>query len=149
MTAYNFDTISNFLPNDYRLFTSPLLTTKPKSKAPQPGDKVRVTVEGIVADPKDLPAGSRDLHYIASAEGFSLYMPDRRATNVVVTIKAPPKWVTGDVVQIRYGSKSYTYVRGVKQWPGEYAGPLSDGSVDTAWRDGRVRHLLRDGSPIF
>jgi len=59
----------------------------------------------------------------------------------VLKIESPPKWVAGDVIDIRFSSTStvpYTYVRGVREWPGDSRGPLSDDRINDYWRRGLV-----------
>ena len=63
----------------------------------------------------------------------------------------PPMWQVGDVIGLRHndgeGSLEYTYVRGALTWSSR-GWDMRDSEVNESYREGRVRHLLRDGKPI-
>lgn len=113
---------------------------------PAQGDKVRVILEGVVVN-DDI-----DHLYLGydSTSGTDLYVCDRRIMSVVVTEKQAPAWQAGDVVVLQHsrGAREFTYVRGQKLWPGEYGDPKYDTTVSTLYRQGLVRHVLRDGKPV-
>lgn len=132
-----------------RIVTMPIYDTAPAVPDFKPGDEIEVTLTARVADNRY--TAESDFEYTGDAGARSLYATDRRVTRLRVTKKAkqPPTWKAGDVITVRfnpYGSL-YTYVRGSKDWPGETV-KLGDARVDELFRDGRVRHLAREGSVV-
>ncbi len=58
-------------------------------------------------------------------------------------------WQDGDVIAFTFpgGGKAYTYCRVDGKWPGKRR-DLSDQEVSTAFEQGRVVHLIRDGEVL-
>lgn len=115
----------------------------------EPGTKVRVTFEGIVDNVPGRPSMRRllvprDGMRPARVFGESTL---RAASSVVVLA---PVWQPGDVVVVRYPGNptAYTYVRGAKTWPGEYAAAKTDAQINALFEEGNVEHVLRDGKPV-
>ena len=66
----------------------------------------------------------------------------------VYAVRKP--WRPGDVVVVRFNgpaSQPYTYVRGVRDWPGDRV-PMTDAEVDRHVATGQAVHVLRDGRPV-
>jgi hypothetical protein len=63
-----------------------------------------------------------------------------------------PVWQDYDVIIVDLGKKygqSYTYIRKGGEWPGEHHwSTLTDQRVSHLWAQGRVAHVIRDGSPL-
>lgn len=120
----------------------------PKIAAPKPGDKVRVTLTGRVSD----RGGDWEHTGMYTPAGALLPSPlflDNRTIETLTIVQKAPTWKPGDVVVLRfseYGSE-FTYVRGLKDWPGDGA-RKSDAEVNALKNRGLVRHVLRDGKPV-
>lgn len=159
--AYSFGTNANTIKNgDVMSFIYPALGLDyelPVKVADfKPGDEVTVTLTGTVFENKD---GLRafDWDYVGDAKpdyrsARPLYLNSRKVTALSVNKKAPqpPEWQAGDVVTIRFNgpaSRSYTYVRGYKDWPGETV-KLTDTQVNDYYRRGNVAHLVRNGQKL-
>lgn len=69
----------------------------------------------------------------------------------ITIIPTPPKWMPGDVVVVRHdgqGSQPYTYVRGVKGWPGERISK-TDAQMDALYVEGKAKPVLQSGGVPF
>lgn len=141
MTAYTFGTDTN---KTFTELMDQAFRVPPEPKF-GPGDEVTVTLTGTVAKGSNF----NDWTFVAPTYRGPLYLANRTLKLLTVDKKATPTWKAGDVIAVRYNSpsKEYTYVRGSWDWPGD-GQRLSDAEVNRKWRNGEIRHLLRDAKPV-
>ena len=107
-----------------------------------PGARYRLTFEGTV-----LPNGG----FRPDGGGHYLSRMHTGAATIVERLADPaPIWWPGDVVLVKYHplGDSYTYVRGVRGWPGERVAK-TDEQLTALWREGKVKPLLQEGGKPF
>lgn len=125
------------------------------------GTKVRVVFEGTVEDvqPKRTyprgyvgPAPRRMVRVGQNFTGDPLYLSPAQITAAVTVEQTAPEWQSGDVIVVTFAkgtqAPSYTYVRGVSRWVGERTNGLTDREVDALYREGKARHIVRNGHPV-
>lgn len=114
----------------------------------KPGQRVRVTVEGVVNFGHDSEWAKPQVITDAGSVIYSVSLKD--AISITRVAPEPPAWRTGDVVVFdspRYGVQ--TYVRDIcRQWVGTHTIALEDWNINTSFREGRIKHVLRDGKPV-
>lgn len=113
-----------------------------------PGKRYTVTLEGVAKDGgflvvKDFLRNSETPVYIGGVKDFS-------STKVTEIPDPVPTWRPGDVVVVTFerGGTPYTYVRGLRSWPGESANK-TDAQMDALFREGKAKPVLQAGGVPF
>lgn len=123
------------------------VTADVKKQEHKPGDVVSVVLEGTVVHPFERTS---DTSTGVAADGTRIHLANRSVKSVALVHPRLPVWRAGDVVSVKFRegrTREYTYARGFSNWPGDSM-PLNDSEVDRLWREGLVRHLVRDGQTL-
>lgn len=106
----------------------------------QPGDRVRGTIEGVVA-PTTFGTGP----WLVTAEGA--YLPISRMAGVEKLPDPPPEWHPGDVVRVN-GTTCLRHINGLWASTVSYHDLVTEIEINTAWNAGDCVVLVKDGKPV-
>lgn len=113
----------------------------------KPGDKVEVTLTGVVPNPKGTTIADIDFLFTGELpDANPLKLRSRRVKYLKVLTRAMPKWQAGDVINVQHkpGGKTYTHVH----QGDDFNGMLNSSTVQRLWDEGLVKHKMRDGNPV-